>query len=132
MMTLLCIGYFQSEEGQFGCISCDSLGDFFQQSQGQTSCQACPTGTQRYIGVLSARNRSSCQCKEGATLKRRGRRRRLNPQLRACVRAGYYSRHAQAGEVRSSFKPLARFISQTLLSISSACRHARSVLLEHP
>ena len=66
MMTFLCIGYFQSEEGQFGCISCDSLGDFFQQSQGQTSCQACLTGAQRYIGVLDGANKSSCQCKAGA------------------------------------------------------------------
>jgi hypothetical protein len=62
-------GYFQSEVGQFGCISCDSLGDFFQESQGQTSCQACAANTRRF-GVLTAgNNRSSCQCKEGVVFK---------------------------------------------------------------
>ena len=61
------VGYFQSSEAQFGCISCDSLGDFFQELLGQTSCQACPTNSRRYVGVLGALNRSSCQCKEGAT-----------------------------------------------------------------
>ena len=59
------VGHFQSEAGQFGCISCDNLGDFYQELPGQTSCILCATHTQRYIGVLSATNRSSCQCKEG-------------------------------------------------------------------
>ena len=59
------VGYFQSEAGQFGCINCDSLGDFHQEWAAQTSCTACAKSTQRYVGVLSAANRSSCQCKEG-------------------------------------------------------------------
>jgi hypothetical protein len=59
-------GYFQSEEGQFGCISCNNLGNYFQELEGQTSCQVCPSNTQRFIGVLDGASRSSCQCKEGA------------------------------------------------------------------
>jgi hypothetical protein len=58
-------GFFQPQEGQFGCISCDSLGDFYGELQGQTVCQHCAANTQRYLGVLSAANKSSCQCKEG-------------------------------------------------------------------
>ena len=70
-MIAMIVGYFQSEVGQFGCISCDSLGDFFQESQGQTSCQACAANTRRFgFGVLTAgNNRSSCQCKEGVVFK---------------------------------------------------------------
>ena len=57
---------FQPEEGQYGCISCDSLGDgFYQELRGQTSCQDCPAHTQRYIGVLDGASRSACQCKAG-------------------------------------------------------------------
>ena len=59
------VGFFQSEVGQFGCISCDSLGGFYQEWAAQTSCTFCAKNTQRYFGVLSAANRSSCQCKEG-------------------------------------------------------------------
>jgi hypothetical protein len=58
-------GYFQPEEGQFGCINCDILGND-QEHEAQTSCIFCAANTQRYVGVLSAMNRSSCQCKEGA------------------------------------------------------------------
>ena len=58
-------GYFQPDSGQFGCLSCDSLGDFYQELQGQPSCRACGNHTRRYLGVLSAASRSSCQCKEG-------------------------------------------------------------------
>jgi hypothetical protein len=61
-------GYFQSQKGQFGCISCDSLGDFYQELRGQNLCVPCPDTTKRYIGVLSAATRSSCQCKEGKRL----------------------------------------------------------------
>ena len=62
----MCAGYFQPEQGQIGCINCDSLGDVYQEDRGATSCQECAKNTQRYILVLSAANRSSCQCKEGA------------------------------------------------------------------
>jgi hypothetical protein len=63
------IGYFQPEQGQFGCINCDGLGEgFYQELAAQTSCKACAKNTQRFIGVLSAANRSSCQCKEGEVL----------------------------------------------------------------
>ena len=59
-------GSFQPEEGQFGCVSCDSLGnDVYQEQGAQTSCEACATNTQRYLGLLSAANKSSCQCKKG-------------------------------------------------------------------
>ena len=59
-------GLFQPDSGQYGCLSCDSLGDFYQDLQGQTSCQFCPQNTQRHIGVLDGANRTACQCKEGA------------------------------------------------------------------
>jgi hypothetical protein len=59
-------GMFQPEPGQFGCLSCDILGDFFQEEEGKTSCLRCSANTTRYFGVLSAVNRSACQCKAGA------------------------------------------------------------------
>ena len=63
-------GFFQPKRGQIGCLSCDSLdslGNFYEEKRGQITCQACADNTQRYVGVLSASNRSACQCKEGAT-----------------------------------------------------------------
>ena len=61
-------GYFQPEQGQFGCISCDlGLGDAFQELSGQSSCHACAAHTRRYIGVLGAANQSACRCKEGSS-----------------------------------------------------------------
>ena len=60
-----CAGFFQPDSGQFGCLSCDSLGDFYQELEGQPSCRQCVNHTRRYLGVLSAASRSSCQCKEG-------------------------------------------------------------------
>ena len=60
------IGYFQPDEGQFGCVSCDIiLGDFYQEVSAQSSCTACPPNTKRFTGVLTAATKSSCQCKEG-------------------------------------------------------------------
>ncbi len=59
-------GYFQSEEGRFSCIHCDSLGDYYQELPAQSGCRVCPQHTQRFVGALDASNRSSCQCKEGA------------------------------------------------------------------
>jgi hypothetical protein len=58
-------GMFQSDPAQFGCISCDKLGSFYQASPGQTSCSTCPVSTQRFIGVLSGATIDACQCKEG-------------------------------------------------------------------
>jgi hypothetical protein len=59
-------GRFQPDQGQYSCLNCDSLGDFFQEQPGQTFCRACATHTQRYIGESSSSaNKSSCQCKEG-------------------------------------------------------------------
>ena len=63
--TPMCAGYFQPEAAQFSCISCDSLGDFYQELQGQSSCLSCVEGTQSYVGVLTAENKSACQCKQG-------------------------------------------------------------------
>ena len=60
------IGYFQPDEGQSGCVSCDIiLGDFYQELSAQSSCVACPANSKRFIGVLAAATKSSCRCKEG-------------------------------------------------------------------
>jgi hypothetical protein len=103
LCTMAHTGYFQSYEGQFGCLSCDSLGDFYQELEAQTSCQFCPSNTQRYIGFLSGANRSACQCKEGAIVAATTRW----LALRASVStgpptAGYHNARLEAGEVRSS------------------------------
>ena len=58
-------GMFQPEPAQFGCISCDNLGSFYQELKGRTSCNSCPANTQRFIGVLSGATIEACQCKEG-------------------------------------------------------------------
>jgi len=59
-------GYVAGKPGQFSCVNCDDLGDFYQELSGQMSCDPCPLNTQRYLTVLSATNRSACQCKTGA------------------------------------------------------------------
>jgi hypothetical protein len=61
-------GQFQKEEGQYSCISCDSLGDFYQEQSGQTFCNHCVENTQRYVGVLSAGSKAACQCRAGAII----------------------------------------------------------------
>ena len=58
-------GHFQPIEAQQVCINCDSLGNSYQEEWGATTCIRCPPNFQRYIGVLSGANRSSCQCKAG-------------------------------------------------------------------
>ena len=65
-------GFFQNLEGQFGCISCDSLGDYYVEDTAATVCQNCPSNTQRYsfgedqsTGAVLAANRTSCMCKKG-------------------------------------------------------------------
>ena len=69
-MGALRTGLFQPDSGQFGCLSCDSLGDFYQEQRGQSFCQACAANTRRFVGVLTAgKNRSSCECKEGVIFK---------------------------------------------------------------
>jgi hypothetical protein len=107
MMQHSCAGFFQPEPGQFGCISCDSLGDFYQELQGQPSCQFCPASTQRYVGVLSAANKSACQCKEGAISAISPRWLCMRLYLRASIStgpptAGYHNARLEAGEVRCS------------------------------
>ena len=96
-----CAGYFQPEEGQFGCMNCDILGNVYQEHEAQTFCTFCAAHTQRYVGVLSARNRSSCQCKEGGSTTNS---RHLLFGGVAVVCAGYYTPNAQAGEVRSGLE----------------------------
>jgi hypothetical protein len=64
-LRVCAIGYFQPDKGQFGCISCDILGDYYQELSAQSSCVACPPSTKRFIGALTAATQSSCQCKEG-------------------------------------------------------------------
>ena len=53
---------------------------------------------QRYIGVLSAVNKSSCQCKNGATFDAFCWVQLQRLQLLCC--AGYYNRDNRLGEVR--------------------------------
>jgi hypothetical protein len=60
-----CAGYFQPDERQFGCIGCDSIGNFYQELSAQTLCIACPQNSQRYPGVSSSGNKSACLCKAG-------------------------------------------------------------------
>ena len=95
------VGYFQSEVGQFGCINCDSLGDFYQEWAAQTSCTACAKNTQRYVGVLSAANRSSCQCKEGVQSSLLCLHEGLGIAAVMCC-PGYYNRNEEPGEVLPS------------------------------
>ena len=114
-------GYFQSETGQLGCIHCDSLGDFYQEQRGQSFCLHCPPNTQRYMGVLSAANRSSCQCNEGAceapfSTVLAYRTRYWGVIAAAMLCAGYYSRDGRPGEVRY----LPTFIYTTPVSL--CCR----------
>ena len=61
-------GYFASQDGQPVCLSCDLLGDFYQTMPSQTYCVACPKNTQRFLGLLDASTKRSCQCKEGNRL----------------------------------------------------------------
>ena len=128
-----------------GCVSCDALGSYYQPAQGSTACVICATHTQRYVGVLSAANKTACQCKEGAAHART----RLRPQARVgvvfalqhCIRskhgcapaAGYYSRTATAGEVRSARARTACLFScsQSLMHSIALCRRARSVRRNH-
>ena len=103
-------GYFQPERAQFGCLSCDSLGDFYQELQGQTSCQFCAHNTQRYIGVLSGADRRACQCKEGAIFCHQSAMACMPSCLRASVStgpptAGYHNARLEAGEVCCSRHP---------------------------
>ena len=58
-------GEFQSAPGQFGCINCDSLGNFYNELYAQPSCTPCALNTQRYLGLMSGTNRTACMCKEG-------------------------------------------------------------------
>jgi hypothetical protein len=63
--TPILTGYF-SGDGAPSCISCDSLGNYYQDLPAQPGCQPCPSNTQRFVGLLSSTNRTACQCKEGA------------------------------------------------------------------
>ncbi len=92
-------GLFQSKAGQFGCITCDSLGDFFQELPVQISCEKCAYNTQRYLGVLSAVNRSSCQCKEGDASTSCAALRHLYSRRPLLALAGHFNAKAEAGEV---------------------------------
>jgi hypothetical protein len=56
---------FQDRAAQFGCISCDKIGNSYQELQGQTGCTFCPPNTQRYVDILSGATVDACQCKEG-------------------------------------------------------------------
>ena len=61
-------GHYTNTAGQRACISCDSVGgksSFYQESPNATACIECPENFQRYVGVLSAANRSSCMCRPG-------------------------------------------------------------------
>ena len=58
-------GSFRSDAKQFGCISCLSLGNFYQEEQAQPACRECPLNTQQYVGIESGANKTACLCKEG-------------------------------------------------------------------
>ena len=83
LMASFCVraGYFNPGMGRSGCLSCDDLGDFYSEKAAATSCVACALSTQRYVGVLSASNRSACQCKEGPTLPSSVALRRAGPRM---------------------------------------------------
>jgi hypothetical protein len=36
----VCVHYFASESGQFSCINCNRVGDFYQERSGQRKCDA--------------------------------------------------------------------------------------------
>ena len=53
--------------GSIACINCDTdIGDFYQELAGQKLCSPCPEHTQRFVGLLTGANKSSCQCVPGA------------------------------------------------------------------
>ena len=93
------VGYFASRSGQFKCIDCDELGDFYQERPGETSCDPCPLNTQRYLNLLSATNRSACQCNSGACWIARPAKALGMVQAVVCRVAGYYHPKGKAGEV---------------------------------
>ena len=116
----MCAGYFQPEAAQYGCLSCDSLGDFYQvrlsnrfsrvrlrnrfspgdqDLLGETSCRACPATTQRYFGLLSGTNRTSCQCKAGDVFVAIAAVGPISNTLSRPSYAGYYDRDGRLGEV---------------------------------
>jgi hypothetical protein len=70
LLPLALAGFFAKNPSQLECINCDILKDVFQESAAQTFCVTCPTATRRYLGVLSAANRTACQCKEGVATPR--------------------------------------------------------------
>ena len=94
-------GYFQPQEGQFGCVSCDLLGDAYQELVAQTFCNICAPNTKRYVGVLSASSRSTCQCKEGATSSASAYSMKA---ATIAAGAGHFAPNRKAGEVRSAFE----------------------------
>ncbi len=85
--------------GQFGCISCDNLGDFYQEIEGQTSCAACALGTQRYLGVFDGAKPKL------VPMQARSVSRICDSDLLGAWQrpsfAGYYSPEGKAGEVRA-------------------------------
>jgi hypothetical protein len=100
LASLALTGYFARKVGQFSCISCDDLGDFYQELPGALSCNPCPQSTQRYVAVLSGTNRSACQCKNGAFCQPgecHGHASRLFGRV-----AGYFDPTGMAGQVGSA------------------------------
>jgi hypothetical protein len=120
------VGYFASRSGQFKCIDCDELGDFYQERPGETSCDPCPLNTQRYLNLLSATNRSACQCNSGACWIARPAKALGMVQAVVCRVAGYYHPKGKAGEVcppplRGSVPIRCQLYERGLLSVLQEC-----------
>ena len=83
-------GFFQRDEGQSACLSCDITLDSYQPEPGETACRPCPAGTARYVGLLDAANPASCKCKPGwcASSRRLTIKCTMRQRYASCLRAG--------------------------------------------
>jgi hypothetical protein len=64
--SICAAGMFQRDQGQYSCIDCDNLGDYYQDQPNATACIPCPPNTMRYSGKGSSANVTSCLCQKGA------------------------------------------------------------------
>ncbi len=64
--SICAAGMFQRDQGQYSCIDCDNLGDYYQDQPNATACIPCPANTMRFSGKGSSANVTSCLCQKGA------------------------------------------------------------------